>query len=341
MRLARGSGLDGLTAMSEQRVIGDGCVLLRPLLGVSARACAQRSSRRSSAWIEDPSNDAERFERVRMRKARALLAGLGLTNDKIALSARRLERAQAALDAGVAPLQANRAPRSARRRLCQLRSRRLAGGARGAASASARPVSSRLTADRPSRCASPSSRRLPTAWRSRSFEGATLGWRHRLPPRRGRPRPARAGPGSRCRPSRCNPATTAVWDGRFRVSAAADAGGARRSARPGRAGLRRTAPATRNAARASRSSRRHAARVLARRRINHRSRVRGAAGRVPRMGDRNAALFGRIPWLDAEKPGPQQALLRRRDGRARSRAAVKLLGSEGRVTWQCGASLLC
>ena len=35
MRLARGSGLDGLTAMAEQRVIEADCVLLRPLLGVS------------------------------------------------------------------------------------------------------------------------------------------------------------------------------------------------------------------------------------------------------------------------------------------------------------------
>ncbi len=79
-------------------------MLLRPLLGVSGARLRATLIAAQRAWIEDPSNDAERFERVRIRKARALLSSLGLTNDKIALSARRLERAQAALDAGVSAL---------------------------------------------------------------------------------------------------------------------------------------------------------------------------------------------------------------------------------------------
>jgi tRNA(Ile)-lysidine synthase len=79
--------------------------LARPLLGISGgrlKATLRAADRR---WIEDPSNDAERFERVRVRKARGLLAGLGLTNDKMALSARRLARAREALDAAVDALQ--------------------------------------------------------------------------------------------------------------------------------------------------------------------------------------------------------------------------------------------
>ena len=139
MRLARGSGLDGLTAMAEQRAIGEGCVLLRPLLGVSGARLRATLRTRSATWVEDPSNDAERFERVRLRKARALLASLGLTNDKIALSARRLERARSRARCRRQRLEERRAPRSARRRLCQLRSRCLAGSARGVA----RCVSSR------------------------------------------------------------------------------------------------------------------------------------------------------------------------------------------------------
>ncbi len=82
-----------------------GCVLLRPLLGVSGARLRATLEAARQTWIDDPSNDAERFERVRLRKAGATLAGLGLTNDKIALSARRLARAQAALDAGVRALQ--------------------------------------------------------------------------------------------------------------------------------------------------------------------------------------------------------------------------------------------
>ena len=107
MRLARGSGLDGLTAMSEQRVLDEGVVLLRPLLAVPGARLRATLTAAQHPWIEDPSNDAERFERVRLRKGRALLAGLGLANDKIALSARRLERAQQALDAGTRALAQN------------------------------------------------------------------------------------------------------------------------------------------------------------------------------------------------------------------------------------------
>lgn len=104
MRLARGSGLDGLTAMSERRLLDEGVVLLRPLLAVSGARLRAALTAAQHPWIEDPSNDAERFERVRLRKGRTLLAGLGLANDKIALSARRLERAQQALDAAARAL---------------------------------------------------------------------------------------------------------------------------------------------------------------------------------------------------------------------------------------------
>jgi tRNA(Ile)-lysidine synthase len=104
MRLARGSGLDGLTAMSEQRALDEQCVLLRPLLGVSGARLRATLHAANLKWLEDPSNDADRFERVRLRKAGAALAAVGLTNDKIALSARRLRRAQVALDAGVSAL---------------------------------------------------------------------------------------------------------------------------------------------------------------------------------------------------------------------------------------------
>ncbi len=81
------------------------CVLLRPLLGVSGARLRATLREAKLKWLEDPSNDADRFERVRLRKARTAFAGVGLTNDKIALSARRLARAQAALDAGVRTLQ--------------------------------------------------------------------------------------------------------------------------------------------------------------------------------------------------------------------------------------------
>lgn len=108
MRLARGSGIDGLAAMPERRRADDAApevALVRPLLGVSGARLRATLREAGRAWIEDPSNDAERFERVRVRKARPLLTGLGFSNEKLALSARRLARARAALDAAVDTLQ--------------------------------------------------------------------------------------------------------------------------------------------------------------------------------------------------------------------------------------------
>jgi tRNA(Ile)-lysidine synthase len=50
-------------------------------------------------FVSDPSNDDPRFERARVRGSAAALAALGLTPEALALSARRLRRARAALDA--------------------------------------------------------------------------------------------------------------------------------------------------------------------------------------------------------------------------------------------------
>jgi tRNA(Ile)-lysidine synthase len=96
MRLARGSGLDGLTAIAP-RGWRDGCALLRPLLVFSKARLAATLSARAITWIEDPSNDEPRFERVRWRQARPELNALGLEPVALALSARRLQRARAAL----------------------------------------------------------------------------------------------------------------------------------------------------------------------------------------------------------------------------------------------------
>ncbi|WP_195930611.1 tRNA lysidine(34) synthetase TilS [Hyphomicrobium album] len=103
MRLARGSGVDGLAGMAPARPLdGDKRVmLLRPLLSVAGERLRATLRSLNAEWIEDPSNDATRFERVQVRKARDVLALLGIDNEKIALSARRLARAKAAIDAGV------------------------------------------------------------------------------------------------------------------------------------------------------------------------------------------------------------------------------------------------
>lgn len=97
LRLARGSGVRGLSAMSETSRIGD-LFLLRPLLGVPRQQLEEVLRARGQDWIEDPSNDQDRYDRIRIRKAAKPLAAIGLTPRRIAETARSLQRAQAALD---------------------------------------------------------------------------------------------------------------------------------------------------------------------------------------------------------------------------------------------------
>ena len=106
MRLARGSGLDGLTGMSASRLVepAAACSLVRPLLATAGARLKATLQAQGIAWIEDPSNECDRFERVRLRKARAGLEAIGLTSDKVALSAKRLARARAALEAATSEL---------------------------------------------------------------------------------------------------------------------------------------------------------------------------------------------------------------------------------------------
>lgn len=97
LRLARGSGVRGLSAMSEAADIR-GLIILRPLLDVPRQQLEEVLRKSGQDWIEDPSNDQDRYDRIRIRKAGKSLAAIGLTPRRIAETARSLQRAQEALD---------------------------------------------------------------------------------------------------------------------------------------------------------------------------------------------------------------------------------------------------
>lgn len=104
MRLARGSGLDGLAGIAPsidlQSLPGGAPVrILRPLLEVPKSRLEATLRQRGVTWSEDPSNHAPKYERSRLRAARAGLEALGLTSEMLALSARRLRRSREAIDA--------------------------------------------------------------------------------------------------------------------------------------------------------------------------------------------------------------------------------------------------
>lgn len=96
MRLARGSGIEGLASMRAE-TMREGVALVRPLLAVSKARLVATLAASGQPWIEDPSNADERFERVRIRKFLTQAAEFGLTAEKIALSARRLAGAEESL----------------------------------------------------------------------------------------------------------------------------------------------------------------------------------------------------------------------------------------------------
>ncbi len=94
MRLARGSGVDGLAAMAARRET-DGILWLRPLLGFGRAELRDALRRKSLPWVDDPSNDDPRFERVKIRQA---LATLDLDPARLSETAARMAEARAVLD---------------------------------------------------------------------------------------------------------------------------------------------------------------------------------------------------------------------------------------------------
>lgn len=99
--LSRAAGIDGLCGL-RPAFHADGLRWTRPLLALGRGELRQWLTENGLPWIDDPSNRNDRYLRVRMRKALASLAPLGLTADRLAASASHLAAARVALDAVVA-----------------------------------------------------------------------------------------------------------------------------------------------------------------------------------------------------------------------------------------------
>jgi len=133
MRLARGSGVEGLSAMAASRVVtphqggwkqldtedvvqtiappiptrrvagvpaySAGFRVIRPLLRESRRELRHYLDVLKVPYVDDPSNDDSRYDRVKARQALAALAPLGVDAGALAETADRMRRARAALKA--------------------------------------------------------------------------------------------------------------------------------------------------------------------------------------------------------------------------------------------------
>jgi tRNA(Ile)-lysidine synthase len=106
MRLARGSGVDGLASIPPHGNLAiDGreaapttIKLHRPFLGVPRRRLLATLAARSIPFSDDPSNRDRRFERVRVREALEVLETLGVTREALQRSAHRLQMARETLE---------------------------------------------------------------------------------------------------------------------------------------------------------------------------------------------------------------------------------------------------
>lgn len=97
MRLARGSGPDGLSAMAPQ-TRREEFALLRPLLGLERNRLTATLEDAGITWSDDPSNTDPAFERTRYAEHGNALHALGLSPVALGTSARRLRLATQALE---------------------------------------------------------------------------------------------------------------------------------------------------------------------------------------------------------------------------------------------------
>jgi tRNA(Ile)-lysidine synthase len=113
LRLGRGSGVDGLSAMRPRAPFplpgyGD-IALVRPLLDIGRDELRADLAQRGAPFFEDSMNEDPRFARVRIRALLPALDSAGITTRRIAEAAAHLARARAALDAATADVLARHA----------------------------------------------------------------------------------------------------------------------------------------------------------------------------------------------------------------------------------------
>jgi tRNA(Ile)-lysidine synthase len=77
MGLSRAAGLDGLSGMRPEFAI-DGVAFRRPFLSQTRADLRAYLTRHSLPWIDDPSNDNDRFTRIKARRALQALSPLGI-----------------------------------------------------------------------------------------------------------------------------------------------------------------------------------------------------------------------------------------------------------------------
>lgn len=96
MRLGRSAGVTGLSAMPAVRN-RNGIALLRPMLGITRHSLREYLTGIGASWVDDPSNQDTRFDRIKARDALRDLEPLGIDAPSLARVAENLASADEAL----------------------------------------------------------------------------------------------------------------------------------------------------------------------------------------------------------------------------------------------------
>jgi tRNA(Ile)-lysidine synthase len=97
LRLGRRSGVDGLSAMAARRHDA-GMLWLRPMLGITRLALRDFLTDAGFDWIDDPSNEDTRFDRIKARHAIGALEALGIDATSLGVVAANMAEARDALE---------------------------------------------------------------------------------------------------------------------------------------------------------------------------------------------------------------------------------------------------
>ena len=96
-RMFRGSGLQGLTSFSRSYE-RNGLTLIRPLIDTPKSELISYARRKKINWVEDPSNENQKYDRVKLRKVLPLIYKEGFDKKVFLKSIKKLRLANQALD---------------------------------------------------------------------------------------------------------------------------------------------------------------------------------------------------------------------------------------------------
>ena len=98
MRLSRGSGLRGLSAMQPFSQLDSQVSLYRPLLEIKKKFLVKISKKIFGTYFKDPSNKSEKFLRTKVRNLKKPLENSGIKYDQIFKSIQNLALSKKTLD---------------------------------------------------------------------------------------------------------------------------------------------------------------------------------------------------------------------------------------------------